>query len=126
MVLNTEWKIDSGCYPFLNTTGGGESVQHIFILSLSSSLGTSRIRAKQVPQYLDLVTHKKCWIKGWYRGWPPHQPKLVCPISLTADATQRQGWFEVTTHFPLHRISRWKHNNVALAVIGSTDAQTLF
>lgn len=72
MVLNMEWKIDSGRYPFLNTTGGGESVQDIFTLSLSSSLGTARIRAKQVPKHLDLLTQKKCWIKGRYRGWSPH------------------------------------------------------
>lgn len=55
MVLNIEWKIDSGCYPFLNTTGGGESVQHIF---------TPRDTYDKVPKYLHLLTHEKCWIRG--------------------------------------------------------------
>lgn len=67
MVSNIEWKIDSGCCPFLITTGGGESVQHIFTLRLSFSLGTAQIRTKQVPNYLDLLTHRQCWIKACYR-----------------------------------------------------------
>lgn len=94
MVSNIEWKIDSGCCPFLITTGGGESVQHIFTLRPSFSLGTAQIRTKQVPNYLDLLTHRQCWIKACYRRWSPHQPKSVCPISLPEGATQQQGCFD--------------------------------